>query len=212
MKVLVACEESQVVCSAFRDLGVEAYSCDIQPCSGAHPEWHFQQDVLPLLDLHWDLIIAHPPCTFMSKAGARWMFPKGQLSPERYKLSQDAKAFFMRFYECSCHHVCIENPIPLNVVGLPTATQLIQPYQFGHPYSKATLLWLKNLPLLQSTQLLREFKPYCPSNCSAYSHGKGGSNGVAYNAKSRSKTFKGVAVAMAEQWTKFYYNLPKQLR
>ena len=98
MKVLIACEESQTVCKAFRELGHEAYSCDIQDCSGGHPEWHFKQDVLPLLKQHWDLIIAHPPCTYMSKAGARWMYPKaGQLSEERYRLSQEAKDFFMVF-------------------------------------------------------------------------------------------------------------------
>lgn len=120
MKVLIACEESQTVCKAFRELGHEAYSCDIQDCSGGHPEWHLKQDVLPLLKQHWDLIIAHPPCTYMSKAGARWMYPKaGQLSEERYRQAMEAKTFFMRFYNCQCKHVAIENPVPLKVVNLP---------------------------------------------------------------------------------------------
>lgn len=151
----MACEESQTVCKAFRALGHEAYSCDIQDCSGGHPEWHLKQDVLPLLKEHWDLIIAHPPCTYMSKAGARWMYPTaGNISLERYRLSQDAKAFFMAFYNCDCEHVAIENPVPLKVVGLPAPTQSIQPYEFGEPYSKKTLLWLKGLPLLKPTNIL----------------------------------------------------------
>ena len=120
MKVLIACEESQTVCKAFRALGHEAYSCDIVDCSGGHPEWHLQQDVLPLLKMKWDLIIAHPPCTYMSKAGARWMYPKaGQLSEERYRMSQEARAFFMKFYNLDCEHIAIENPVPLKVVNLP---------------------------------------------------------------------------------------------
>lgn len=120
MRVLIACEESQTVCKAFRALGHEAYSCDIIECSGGHPEWHLQQDVLPLLKMKWDLIIAHPPCTYMSKAGARWMYPKaGVLSEERYQQAMKAKDFFMQFYNCSCEHIAIENPVPLKVVNLP---------------------------------------------------------------------------------------------
>src|SRR5574344_763793 len=126
LKVLVACEERQTGSKAFRELGHEAYSCDIQDSSGGHPEWHLKQDVLPLLHQHWDLIIAHPPCTYMSKAGARWMYPTaGNLSEERYKLSQQAKDFFMEFYNCDCEHIAIENPVPLKVVGLPKPTQSI---------------------------------------------------------------------------------------
>ena len=104
LKVLIACEESQTTCKAFRALGHEAYSCDIQDCSGGHPEWHLKQDVLPLLQDDWDLIIAHPPCTYMSKAGARWMYPTaGTISEERLQLARDAKAFFMEFWNCKCH-------------------------------------------------------------------------------------------------------------
>ena len=202
LKVLVACEESQTVCKAFRELGHEAYSCDIQDCSGGHPEWHLKQDVLPLLHQHWDLIIAHPPCTYMSKAGARWMYPTaGNLSEERYKLSQQAKDFFMEFYNCDCEHVAIENPVPLKVVGLPKPTQSIQPYEFGEPYSKKTLLWLKGLPLLKPTQILKQHTPWMPSNTGGFSRGKGGSRGIAHDPKTASKTFQGIADAMAKQWS-----------
>lgn len=217
MRVLVACEESQRVCTAFRELGHEAYSCDLVECSGGHPEWHIKGDVLPLLngrcsfvtmdgasqtvEGRWDLIIAHPPCTYMSKAGARWMYPKaGQISQERLALAYEAKAFFMHFTNADCERICIENPVPLKIVGLPVPTQKVQPYQFGHPFSKATCLWLKNLPHLVPTEVLKEYKPFLPSNTGTYSRGGGGSRGVAHDAKTAAKTFPGVAAAMAEQW------------
>ena len=210
LKVLVACEESQTVCKDFRELGHEAYSCDIQDCSGGYPEWHLKQDVLPLLHEHWDLIIAHPPCTYMSKAGARWMYPTaGNLSEERYKLSQEAKDFFMEFYNCDCEHVAIENPVPLKVVGLPKPTQSIQPYEFGEPYSKKTLLWLKGLPRLQPTKILTEHTPWMPSNTGGFSRGQGGSRGIAHDPKTASKTFQGIADAMAKQWSLY---LTKELK
>lgn len=204
MKVLVACEESQTVCKAFRAIGHEAYSCDIQDCSGGHPEWHLKQDVLPLLKEHWDLIIAHPPCTYMSKAGARWMYPTaGNISPERYSLSQNAKAFFMEFYNCDCEHVAIENPVPLKVVGLPAPTQSVQPYEFGEPYSKKTLLWLKGLPMLKPTNILHTHTPWMPSNTGGFSRGQGGSRGIAHDQRTASKTFQGIAEAMANQWSEY---------
>lgn len=207
MKVLVACEESQTVCKAFRELGHEAYSCDIQECSGGHPEWHLKQDVLPLLRQHWDLIIAHPPCTYMSKAGARWMYPKaGQLNEERYRLSQEAKAFFMEFYNLDCKYMAIENPVPLKVVGLPEPTQKIQPYEYGEPYSKATLLWLKGLPKLKPTKVLSDFTPWMPSNTGGFSRGEGGSRGIAHDQRTASKTFEGIAKAMAHQWSEYIKN------
>lgn len=201
MRVLVACEESQAVANAFRELGHEAYSCDLIACGGGHPEYHIQVDAVELLKIKWDMIIAHPPCTYMSKAGARWMYPKaGVLSQERYALAMKAKEFFMRFLNASCPRICVENPRPLKVVGLPPPTQIIQPYEFGHPYSKATLLWLKGLPALKATNILTEYTPYLPSNTGAFSRGGGGSRGVAHNATTASKTFPGVARAMAEQW------------
>lgn len=200
MRVLIACEESQVVCKAFRELGHEAYSCDLQECSGGHPEWHLQQDVTQLLKLKWDLIIAHPPCTYISKAGARWMFKGGKLNKERYDLAMKAKEFFNLFLNANCDKICVENPTPLKIVGLLEPTQIIQPYEFGEPFSKRTCLWLKGLPKLQPTKLLKEYKPYLPSNTSQFAKGKGGSRGVAHNAKEASKTFLGIAKAMANQW------------
>ena len=220
MNVLVACEESQEVCKAFRKLGANAYSCDIIECSGGQPEWHIQQDVIPLIDGNcsfktvdgiehyiegqWDLLICHPPCTYMSKAGARWMYPTaGNIDPERYRLAMEAKEFFMKFINANCKHIAVENPRPLKVVGLPKPTQIIQPYEYGHPYSKATLLWLKGLPKLNPTDIQEHYTPYLPSNTGAFSRGGGGSRGVAHDAKTASKTFPGVAEAMAEQWTEY---------
>ena len=217
MKILVACEESQAVTIELRKLGHEAFSCDIIECSGGHPEWHIMQDVLPLLngrcsfktmdgiehsiDGKWDMIIAHPPCTFMSKAGARWMFPKaGQVAQERLAAAMEAKKFFFEILNADCEKICVENPRPLKIVGLPIPTQVIQPYQFGHPYSKATCLWLKGLETLKPTEILTEYKPFLPSNTGAFSIGGGGSRGVAHDAKTASKTFPGIAKAMAEQW------------
>lgn len=217
MKILVACEESQRVCMAFRERGHEAYSCDIIECSGGHPEWHIMQDVLPLLNGNckfstcdkvehevvgkWDMIIAHPPCTYMSKAGARWMFPTaGTVDNERLKLAIEAKDFFFNFINADCEKVCVENPIPLKIVGLPIPTQKIQPYQFGHPFSKCTCLWLKGLPKLSPTNILADYTPFLPSNTGGFARGGGGSRGVAHNAKDASKTFEGVANAMAAQW------------
>ena len=217
MKVLVACEESQAVCKAFRAKGHEAYSSDIIECSGGHPEWHIMQDVLPLLngncgfetvdgtkrktDGKWDMIIAHPPCTYMSKAGARWMYPKsGLISEERLLKAIEAKQFFFEMINADCERICVENPIPLKIVGLPIPTQKIQPYQFGHPFSKCTCLWLKNLPKLKPTNIITGYKPYLPSNTGGFSRGMGGSRGVTHNAKEASKTFEGIAKAMADQW------------
>ena len=174
MKVLVACEESQAVCKAFRERGHEAYSCDIIECSGGHPEWHIQGDVLPIINGYktptdiiitqdgfahcvpkrWDLIIAHPPCTYMSKAGARFMYlTAGVVNQERLKKALQAKEFFMQIMNADCDKICIENPTPLKVVDLPKESQVIQPYYFGHPYSKRTLLWLKGLPELKPTDM-----------------------------------------------------------
>lgn len=227
MKVLVACEESQRVCMAFREMGHEAYSCDIQPCSGGHPEWHIQGDVLEVLNpvplfgtdkkgigfytcdgkLHgflgkWDLIIAHPPCTYLSNAGARWLYAGGKLNEERYAKGLEAKAFFMAFYNADCDRIAIENPIPSSVYALPQYTQVIQPYEHGHPWSKKTCFWLKGLNPLKPTKVVLDHKPFCSSGSYSHTHDpkykgasrKGGS------AKSRSKTFWGIAKAMAEQW------------
>ena len=219
MKVLVACEESQRVCKAFREKGHEAYSCDIVECSGGHNEWHIMQDVIPLLngncefqtvdgtkhkiDGKWDLIIAHPPCTYLTNAGACRMYPqKGKIDTNRFAKAMDAKKVFMAFLNAECEKICIENPMPLSVIELPKKTQVIQPYEFGHPYTKKTYLWLKGLPNLVPTNIVEPVGPYVCGNSEIWK--KQAAKGVVYgkekSAKHRSKTFEGIARAMAEQW------------
>lgn len=208
MKILVACEESQAVTKAFRSEGLEAYSCDIQDCSGGRPEWHIKGDAIAeAYSGKYNMMIAHPPCTYMSKAGARWMYPQaGVLDRERYRLAVKAKQFFMKLWSAPIKYICLENPTPLKVIGLPDHNQVIQPYQFGHPYSKRTLLWLKNLPPLKHTEIVENYRPFLPSNTGGFSRGQGGSRGVARNAKEASVTFEGVAFAMSNQWGLFGVN------
>ena len=209
INILVACEESQRVCEAFRKLGGKAYSCDIMECSGGHPEWHIMQDVIPLLngrcsfktmdgiehsiDGKWDLIIAHPTCTYLSNAGARFLYPKGVLNEERLAKGMIAKDFFMHFYNADCDRIAIENPIPSKVYGLPPYTQTIQPWMFGHPVQKKTCLWLNGLPELQPTNVVEERQ-------STKIPGNWFNSGGKERQKNRAKTFPGIAKAMAEQW------------
>ena len=202
MKVLIACEESQEVCKAFRKLGHEAYSCDIQECSGGHPEWHIQDDVLKHLNDGWDMMIAHPPCTYMSNAGARWMYLKaGHINKVRYEQAMQAKEFFMKLFNAPINFIAIENPTPLKIIQLPKHTQVIQPYEFGHCFSKRTLLWLKNLPELLPTYIVNSYIPFLPSNTGGKKRGQKATNRN-ISQKESSKTFPGIAKAMAEQWTK----------
>lgn len=221
LKVLVACEESQRVCSAFRQLGHEAYSCDIIEPSGGHPQWHVLGDVLPLLEREsvfttmdgvthtvdkWDLIIAHPPCTYISNAGACRLYPKkGQLNQERYEKGLAAKAFLMKFLEADCEHIAVENPIPSKVFELPPYSQIIQPYEYGHPYTKKTCLWLKGLPKLQPTDVVEPLGGWVCGNAEIWKKqaAKGKVYGKEKSAKHRSKTFEGIAQAMAEQWSAY---------
>jgi len=201
MRILVACEESQVVTKAFRAMGREAYSCDILPCSGGHPEWHMQQDVLPLLKEEWDIIIAFPPCTYISNAGACRLYPqKGVLNQDRYKKGIEAKEFFMQFYNANCKQIAIENPISSKVFNMPKHSQQIQPYMFGHPHTKKTRLWVKGLPLLIPTEIVKPISPYVPSGTSRKDRSKYGSAKRGDDSKNRSKTFQGIADAMAAQW------------
>ena len=209
INILVACEESQRVCEAFRKLGGKAYSCDIMECSGGHPEWHIMQDAIPLLngkcsfktmdgiehsiDGKWDLIIAHPPCTYLSNAGARFLYPKGVLNEARLAKGMIAKDFFMHFYNANCDRIAIENPIPSKVYGLPPYTQTIQPWMFGHPVQKKTCLWLNGLPELQPTNVVEERQ-------STKIPGNWFNSGGKERQKNRAKTFPGIAKAMAEQW------------
>ena len=200
MKVLVACEESQTVCKAFRARGHEAYSADIQDPTGGHPEWHILGDVLPLIDGdctfttldgvehtingEWDLLIAHPPCTDIAVSGARWFAEK--IADGR---QQHAIKFFMMFANAKCNHVAIENPICIMSRVWRKPDQIVQPWMFGHGETKATCLWLKRLPLLNPTNIVdgREQRIWKMSPSKD-------------RAKLRSKTFSGIAIAMAEQW------------
>lgn len=203
MRILVACEESQAVTIEMRRLGHEAYSCDLQECSGGHPEWHLQCDALELLKLRWDMIIAHPPCTYMSNAGACRMYPKaGQIDENRLEKAMQAKAFFMAIYTTDCPRIAIENPRPLNCVKLPKESQHIQPYEFGEPWSKLTYLWLKGLPPLMPTEIVVNHRPYvsCGTSRNKGNREKSGASRAGGAQKMRSKTFPGIARAMAEQW------------
>lgn len=201
MKILVACEESQAVTIELRKLGHEAYSCDIIECSGGHPEWHLQQDVIPLLKEKWDMIIAFPPCTFLSNAGARHLWKNHELNQERYEKGLEAKSFFMKFYNADCLRIAIENPTPSKIYNLPEKSQVIHPWQFGHPFTKRTQLWLKGLPLLEPTNIVVPERTWCPSGSYSGKHGeKHRGMFTTDRAKNRSKTFQGIAKAMAEQW------------
>lgn len=215
MKVLVACEESQEVCKAFRARGHEAYSCDIQEPSGGHPEWHILGDALEAIkggkvitmdgQTHdvgrWDLLIAHPPCTYMTNAGAVRMRVNGEIQTERYQKAMEAKDFFMRFFSAPVPKIAVENPTPMKIVGLPPYSQAIQPYMFGHPYSKRTCLWLKGLPPLMATEIIPEHQPYVNGGCKdAHGNYRRFQGRKERDQKTRSKTFPGIAAAMAEQW------------
>lgn len=206
LRVLVACEESQRVCSEFRRLGHEAYSCDLMDTSGEHDEWHLKADALQLLKIEWDLVIAFPPCTYLSNAGACRLYPKkGQMDMERYKKGLEAKAFFLKFWENdNCKHVAIENPVASKVYEMPQCSQEIQPWQFGHPVTKRTRLWLKGLPPLLPTEIVEPTAPYLPAGTSRKDASKyGRALRTGEDAVQRSKTFPGIARAMAEQWSAF---------
>lgn len=201
MRVLVACEESQAVTIELRKLGHEAYSCDVIPCSGGHPEWHLQQDVIPLLEENWDMIIAFPPCTYLSNAGACRLYPKkGQLDLERYQKGLETKEFFMKILNAKCPRIAVENPVSSKVFEMPKHSQEIQPFMFGHPYTKKTRLWLKGLPNLVPTNVVEPVAPYCPAGTGRKKRDKYGAAKRGEDAKNRAKTFPGIAKAMAEQW------------
>jgi len=185
MAVLVACEESQVVTKAFRDLGYVAFSCDLDPCSGGYPEWHLQQDVIPLLQEPWDMILAFPPCTHLSSSGARW-FPDKILDGRQ----QQGIDFFMAFTRAPCSYIAIENPVGIMSTEWRKPDQIIQPWMFGHGETKATCLWLKNLSWLKSTNVVKGRESRIHRMSPSKDRGK-----------LRSVTFKGVAEAMADQWS-----------
>lgn len=225
MKVLVACEESQAVCTAFRELGHEAYSCDIQECSGGHPEWHILGDVLPLLngnaefttqdgtkhriDGRWDLIIAHPPCTYLTVSGNRWFNIEryGEKAIQRHKDREEAVKFFMAFANADCDRIAIENPVGHMSTAWRKPDQIIQPYEYGHHARKATCLWLRGLPKLTPTNVVAPgeirkggFSVGASMDMARDENGKIISWNDPRTARIRSKTFQGIARAMAEQW------------
>jgi len=184
MKVLIACEESQAVTIEMRKLGIEAFSCDIESCSGGYPKWHLQQDIIPLLEKEWDMIIAFPPCTHLAVSGARWFKEKRKDGRQQQGID-----FFMKFANCKCERIAIENPVGIMSTIWRKPDQILQPFEYGHGETKATCLWIKNLPLLKPTNIVngRENKVWKMSPSKE-------------RAKIRSKTFSGIAKAMAEQW------------
>lgn len=196
-KILIACEESQEVCKAFRELGFEAYSCDVLNCSGGHPEWHIKEDVLEIINGNcspklqdgsitiidkWDLMIAHPPCTHLAVSGARWF-------KDKQEEQKEALVFVRKLLNAPIKYIALENPISIISSKIRKPNQIIQPWMFGHGETKATCLWLKNLPNLNPTNIVdgRENRIWKlpPSKD---------------RAKLRSKTYRGIAKAMAEQW------------
>ena len=224
LNVLIACEESQRVCMAFRERGHRAFSCDIQPCSGGHPEWHIQGDVLPYLngdyffttcdgEIHmingkWDLIIAHPPCTDLAVSGARHFAQK-----QKDGRQQKSIVFFMQMALANCDHVAVENPVCIMSSAWRKPDQIIQPYQFGDHARKTTCLWLKGLPPLNPTNIVDPgeivkggFSVGASLNYATDSDGKILSWNDPRTARIRSKTFPGIARAMAEQWTEYIEN------
>lgn len=218
IKVLVACEESQRVCVAFREKGHEAYSCDIIEPSGGHPEWHIMQDVLPLLNGRcsfktmdgaehringkWDMIIAHPPCTYLTSAGNKWFKPEFESRfPERRIQREEAVEFFMKFANADCEKIVIENPVSIMSSRWRKPDQYIEPFMFGDPEKKKTGLWLKGVPPLTATDIVEPVIVRC----------KSGANEPRWHMETmhlpkdersrvRSQTFWGIARAMAEQW------------
>lgn len=220
MRILVACEESQAVTIELRRLGHEAYSCDIIPCSGGHPEWHIQQDVRPLLngfctfatadgtehtlDGKWDMILAFPPCTYLTVTGNRWFdcIKYGKAAQIRWNDRCHAICFFLAFAYADCDKIAIENPIGCMSTYWRKPNQVIHPYMFGDPARKATCLWLKGLPELTATNIVEP-------EIVRYKNGKGTDNPwhmetmklpPSERSKARSKTWQGIACAMAEQW------------
>jgi len=222
LKVLVACEESQTVTKALRDLNHDAFSCDLLPCSGGHPEWHYQQDVFDIIDKGWDLMIAHPPCTFLSVSGAQWLshpedkdlpFDERRPNPKYPNRRQDmldSVEFVKKLYNVDIPYIAIENPIGLLSSRWRKPNQIIQPYMFGDEATKTTCLWLKNLPLLTPTEIVD--KGERTVFASGKSHPKWYADALK-NAKTkeerqtlRSKTFQGIATAMASQWSEYILN------
>lgn len=220
MKLLVACEESQAVCTEFRALGHEAYSCDIEQCSGGYPEWHIQEDVSRLVNGNcffrtsdgtghnisgtWDIIIAFPPCTYLTITGNRWfnVDKYGERALKRIEDREKAIEFFMLFVNADCPRIAIENPVGVMSTRFRKPDQIINPFEFGEPYEKRTCLWLRNLPLLQATNIVKvpPRKVFDSEKTMPAWYADLWGLPKDERAKMRSKTFPGIAKAMAEQW------------
>ena len=200
MRILIACEESQEVCKAFRDKGHEAYSCDTIDCSGGHPEWHIQDDVLNHLDDGWDIMIAFPPCTYLARVAIQH-----NTKPGRLKLRDKAIDFFKKLQNAQIEKIAIENSRPQKYVweNVGRWDQVIQPFYFGDPFSKAACLWLKNLPKLKHSKENTLFEEKTHVNKGEFyinTNGRTNAKWYSCSKKSRSKTFPGIAKAMADQW------------
>lgn len=224
MKILVACEESQNVTKELRTLGHEAYSCDIVDCSGRHPEWHIKQDVLPLLNGdceftttdgkkhvivgQWDMVIAFPPCTYLTVTGNRWFNVEryGEKAIQRHKDRKEAIDFFMAFANANCERIAIENPVGIMSTEWRKPNQIINPWQFGDAFEKKTCLWLKGLSELTPTNIVEipPRKKFDSGKSMPAWYAEAWHLPKEERAKLRSKTFPGIAKAMAEQWAGKY--------
>ena len=221
-KIIIACEESQTICKAFRKLGFEAWSCDLLPCSGGRPEWHYQQDIFEVINQGWDLMVAHPPCTFLTGSGVQWLsnqedkalpFEERRPHPKYTNRRQDmldSVEFVKALYNADIKHIAIENPVGLLSSRWKKPDQIVQPYMFGDEATKTTCLWLKNLPLLLPTNIVG--KGERTVFASGKSHPKWYADALK-NAKTkeerqtlRSKTFDGISEAIANQWGAFLLN------
>jgi hypothetical protein len=211
MKILVACEESQAITKELRALGHEAFSCDLLPCSGGHPEWHLQQDVFDVIEQGWDMMIAHPPCTYLAVSGARWLYNKdGSKNEERWRNQVEALQFVQRLMDAPIDKIAIENPVSVISSHIRKPDQIVNPWMFGDKASKTTCFWLKNLPKLEPTDIVEkgEFIEFISKKGVKKRQPKWYFDALK-EAKTpterrtlRSKTFKGMAQAIANQWTK----------
>jgi len=221
MRVLIACEESQAVTKEFRKLGYDAFSCDLLPCSGGHPEWHFQKDVFEVIKMGWDLMIAHPPCTYLSVSGAGWMYNKDKSrNEERHKNQMEGLEFVHKLMNANINRIAIENPISVISSYIRQPDQIIHPYQFGDEASKSTCLWLKNLPMLIPTKIVSKgpMKEWIDSKTGKQKRQPLWYYEALLKAKTpeerrtlRSKTFPGIAEAMAKQWSDVKIGIQKSI-
>ncbi len=208
-KILIGCEESQTVCIAFRELGFESYSCDLLPCSGGHPEWHYQASIFDVIGLHdWDLAIFHPPCTYLTVTGNKWMKPEFKdRFPTRQQDRLDAIDFFKKLASLDIPHIAIENPVGIMSTVYRKTDQYVHPFHFGDPHSKRTGLWLKNLPKLVPTEIVEpEMYTYKDGRKDPMWHVESMKMPPAERQRYRSKTFPGIAKQMAKQWGDYLLN------